>query len=588
MNFWTIFHAATAVIYVFSFFYVLSKNFYSLTNWILSFVFLCLAVWSAGSALIFNSIVDNETAVFVLKVQSIGWVFFIFYYFLFLAIFTRQDGLLKSPLLYVGGFGISVFFVFCAFMGKLTTCCAVTSYGLTSMWEDNWYVKAFFIYYVLLFVAAIIFLFSFRSRQKGASNALRMATDIIIASTIFCFVSGSISSVILKAMNIHVPLETNITMLVFLYAIMYSVEKFELFEMTAVKAADTIVGSVDEGIVFLTGDGTISFVNRKAGDIFASLAGAEGLKLAAVVKMGDIAGAISSGMEFRNREFEVPGEGGNKTVLISLFPVARAKKESGFICVINDITARKKSERELMDTITKLTRSNIELENFARIVSHDLKDPARTVLLYIQLISSKISGTLSGDERSDLETAMCEAERFHVIIDGILKYSRLRKEDLKCTGVPMERIIEAVRTALAEQTEISGAELLPRDASGMPWISGDENMLVKLFTELVDNGLKFNRSNGPKMEISAKTTGTRVIISVADNGIGIAPEYYSRIFEMFERLHGRGEFSGEGIGLALCKKIAELHGGKIWVEQGEKGGGSVFKVSLPAACEEKQ
>ena len=582
MNFWTVLHAAAAAIYVFSFFYVLGKNFYSITNWILSFVFLCLAVWSAGSALIFNNIVDNETAGFVLKVQSIGWVFFIFYYFLFLAIFTRQDGFLRSPLLYVAGFGLSVFFIFCVFTGKLTTCCAMTAYGLTSVWNDNWYVRAFFIYYILLFVISAFFLFSFRSRQKGASNTLRMATDIIIASTIFCFVSGTISSVILKAMDIHVPLETNITMLVFLYAIIYSVEKFELFEMTAVKAADTITGAVDEGIVFLTGDGIISSVNRKASEIFGSLAGAEGLKLSGVIKMPELAGAISSGVEFKDVEFEAAG----KVALISLFPVVRAKKASGFICVLNDITARKRSEKEIMDTITKLTRSNTELENFARIVSHDLKDPARTVLLYIQLIDSRISGTLSEDERSDLETAMCEADRFHVIIDGILKYSRLRKEDIKCAGIPMERVVEAVRTELAGQTERSGAKVLPVDASGMPWVSGDEKMLVRLFTELADNAVKFNRSPAPEAVISAKTEGSRVIISVSDNGIGIKLEYYSRIFEMFERLHGRGEFSGEGIGLALCKKIAELHGGEIWAEQGERGGGSVFKVSLPAACKE--
>lgn len=584
MNFWTYLHAATAVVYFFSFFYVLNKDFYSLTNWILAFVFLCLAVWSAGSALIFNSLINCETAAFILKIQSLGWIFFVFFYFLFLMIFTGRNRLLRSPLLYIGGFGLSVFFIYCVFTGKMITCCAQTPYGLTSTWNDNWYVKAFFAYYILLFITASVSLVYYRVRQKGASNAVRRITDIMIASVLFCFFSGTISSVILKSLHVHVALETDITMIVLLYALIYSAEKYDLFEMNAVKVADTIFESVQDGIVLMTGDGTISQANENAAGMFETLRGAEGLKMADVIGLPALAEAIRSGVNFHGREFEIAGHGKeNTTFFVSVFPVIRDKKVIGRICMINDITERKKAEKDIMDTITKLTWSNDELENFAHVVSHDIKEPARTASLYIELIKSKSAGLLTGDEKDELDTALYEAGRFRVIIDGILKYSRLRRENFNDAKIGLNEIYGDVCAALAKEIKSSGAEIILDEADKMPRTIGDKKMLAQLFINLVDNALKFKREDKPVIRLGAAMDGGYIIFSVADNGIGIKSEYFTKIFEMFERLHGRGQFSGEGIGLALCSKIAELHGGKIWAENGENGVGSVFKVRLPAA-----
>jgi PAS domain S-box-containing protein len=245
---------------------------------------------------------------------------------------------------------------------------------------------------------------------------------------------------------------------------------------------------------------------------------------------------------------------------------------------IRDITERKKSEEQLANTAGELKRSNDELQQFASVASHDLQEPLRMVASYTQLLAKRYEGRLDPDADEFIGYAVDGCSRMQSLIQDLLAYSRAGTEGKALQEISSEDILNEALTDLQTSIEESRA-IVTHDL--LPAIQTDARQLTQIFQNLVGNAIKYRSAETPRIHVSAaKNGGNEWIFSVRDNGLGIDPRYFEKIFVLFQRLHGRGEFEGTGIGLAICKKIVERLGGRIWVEsQPEKG--STFYFSLP-------
>jgi PAS domain S-box-containing protein len=244
---------------------------------------------------------------------------------------------------------------------------------------------------------------------------------------------------------------------------------------------------------------------------------------------------------------------------------------------IRDVSVRKATDTRLLQTLAELKRSNEELGQFAYIASHDLQEPLRMVASYTQLLAKRYVGKLDADADEFIGFAVDGANRMQRLIQDLLAYSRAGTNGRELIATPSERAFEQASSNLRQMIEISGAQVTH---DPLPIVMADEVQLVQLFQNLIANAIKYQKPGAPSVHVSSENVGHKTwLFSVRDNGIGIDVKYYDKIFGMFQRLHKREEFSGTGIGLAICKKIVEQHGGRIWVES-RVGEGSTFRFAL--------
>ena len=240
------------------------------------------------------------------------------------------------------------------------------------------------------------------------------------------------------------------------------------------------------------------------------------------------------------------------------------------LAVGSDITAQKQMEEELR-------RSNAELEQFAYIASHDLQEPLRAVAGMVQLLQKRYEGKLDARADEYIGHAVEAAGRMQALIQALLSYSRVERRNQPIELIDAQECLDAALKNLTVAIRESHATVT---ADPMPKVHADPTQLTQIFQNLIGNGIKFQGNEEPQIHISAIQLKDVWQFSVRDNGIGIEPQYFERIFQIFQRLHTRREYSGTGIGLALCKKIIERHRGSIWVES-RPDEGSTFHFTLP-------
>jgi PAS domain S-box-containing protein len=244
---------------------------------------------------------------------------------------------------------------------------------------------------------------------------------------------------------------------------------------------------------------------------------------------------------------------------------------------IRDITTRKDAEAHLVQNVKELNRSNEELEQFAYVTSHDLQEPLRMVASYTQLLSRRYKGKLDSDADEFIAFAVDGANRMQRLIQDLLTFSRVGKKGQDLLDISSDDALQQAILNLRGAIEESGA-IVTRGP--MPEVKANETELTQLFQNLVGNGIKYQGPGTPHIHISAVKNGSpKWIFSVQDDGLGIDPQFFERIFGMFQRLHKRDEFAGTGMGLAICKKIVEQHGGSISVDS-TPGKGSTFHFTL--------
>jgi PAS domain S-box-containing protein len=252
-----------------------------------------------------------------------------------------------------------------------------------------------------------------------------------------------------------------------------------------------------------------------------------------------------------------------------------------YTAVLRDVTERVRAEDALARQAQELARSNADLEQFAYVASHDLQEPLRMVASYTQLLARRYRGKLDDDAHEFIGYAVDGVTRMQALIGDLLAYSRVGKGGGAVERADLEAVFQRTLDVLRTAIDESGAQVT---AGPLPTVEADPVQMGQVLQNLVGNGLKFHRAEPPRVHVSAERKDEEWVISVRDDGIGIAPEYAQRIFVIFQRLHTRAEYAGTGIGLAICKKIVERHGGRIWVESAE-GQGSTFFFTLPAGDE---
>ena len=245
--------------------------------------------------------------------------------------------------------------------------------------------------------------------------------------------------------------------------------------------------------------------------------------------------------------------------------------------IINDVSDRKRIEEELKKRTSELARSNADLEQFAYVASHDLNEPLRMVTSYLQLLEKNYSHKLDDNALEYMHFAVDGAARMSTMIRDLLAYSRLETRDKSLITVRMDEVLVTVLNDLRVSIKDTGASVT---YDVLPTVIADKSQMVLMLENLIGNAIKFHAERAPQVHVSAHDDGGELVFTVEDNGIGIDSKQKGRLFQMFQRLNTRKEYKGTGMGLALARRVVELHGGRIWVES-EIGKGSTFFFTIP-------
>jgi len=362
-------------------------------------------------------------------------------------------------------------------------------------------------------------------------------------------------------------------------------------QLRAEEQVRLIIDTAYDAFIRIDGTGLITDWNRAAENIFGwGRAEVVGRPMVEVIvplqdreahRLGFQRFLLTGEGPFLNKRVELTAlhrDGHGFPVEATIWP-GRTADAWNFNAFIRDITGRRRAEKELARRAEEISRSTIDLDQFARIASHDLQEPLRSIASYVQLLHQRYGGKLDRDAEEFIRFASEGAARMQRIIEDLLTYTQIDRQAHPAETVDLSSTVEEALAELRTAVTTSGASIT---LGALPTLKVDRIQIATVFRLLLDNAIKF-RGPGrtPLIRISAERKGDDWHIHVKDNGIGFDPELAERLFAIFQRLHGRKEYPGTGIGLAICKKIVSRHRGRIWADS-RAGEGSTFSFSLPS------
>jgi PAS domain S-box-containing protein len=349
-----------------------------------------------------------------------------------------------------------------------------------------------------------------------------------------------------------------------------------------------IVEFSDDPIIGTGLDGRITSWNRGAQRLFGySLEEMHGQSLSAIIPADDEPGCQeifvrvrTDGAAESHEGAWVKQSGALVDVSFTVSPIRGGDgKIAGLSVIARDVSERKRAEAELARQARELERSNEELEHFAHIASHDLHEPLRMIASYVELLDERYRPLFDDNARKYMSYLREGAVRSQQLLDDLLRYARVGTQGKPFEWTDCNAVLDSVLVNLKVAVEESGVKI---SRGNLPQLMADPVQLGQLFQNLISNAIKFRASSAPEVRVEAEPKKREWVFSVRDNGIGIDPKYAEKIFVIFQRLHSRRQYPGSGIGLAICKKIVERHGGNIRVES-RPGDGSVFYFTIPAS-----
>lgn len=354
----------------------------------------------------------------------------------------------------------------------------------------------------------------------------------------------------------------------------------------ALQFHEKVLETTSNAIAVVDVDGRLSHLNARAleltgytreeleGRSFAEIVPQDQLEATAAA----VFATLRDGTPARNVETDIQRKDGQRrTINFSLAPMWDGGQIIGAVGTADDVTERLRAKRELEKYAADVERSNKELAQFAYVASHDLQEPLRVVAGYLQLLETQCAASLPPEARRYIERSVNAIQRMHGLIHDLLSYARIGSRETVRTNVSMEAVLDKVRENLAVALTESGARLA---VAPLPTLWADSTQMTQVFQNLIGNALKFRGPETSEIQIQAHRVAEGWRFSVQDNGIGIAPDQVERVFQIFQRLHTRNEFPGNGIGLAICQKIVENHGGRIWIEPGAERG-TIVHFTIP-------
>jgi PAS domain S-box-containing protein len=367
----------------------------------------------------------------------------------------------------------------------------------------------------------------------------------------------------------------------------------------------TTIGSIGDGVIATDATGRVTFMNAVAESLTGWTQGsAAGLLLDQifVINNEETGAKVENPVSKALREGQVVGlsnhtalrakDGRSTPIDDSAAPIRDAEGDViGVVLVFRDIAKRRdveRRERQAADALAKhaelLEQTNAELQQFGFAATHDLREPLRTISIYTELVQRESGAQLNGNSADYLGAVAAAARRMNQLVDSLLEYSQAGEvADRTLQPLEMDGILETTLNNLTSAIEESGA-VVTHDH--LPTILGDKIHLAQLMQNLIGNAIKYRRDAPPRVHITAEQCGRECLLSISDNGEGIDPQFQAQVFGLFKRLHGQDN-PGSGIGLAICKRIVERHGGRIWVES-EAGKGSTFYFTLPTVMEARR
>ena len=354
----------------------------------------------------------------------------------------------------------------------------------------------------------------------------------------------------------------------------------------------TTLASIGDAVIATDDAGRVTFLNGVAEGLTGwTQAQAEGQRLSSVLNIvneetrqmaeSPVDKALREGtiVGLSNHTLLISRDGTERPIDDSAAPIRNPQgKVIGVVMVFRDVSGRRSSELEMQRLNHALLRTNQDLQQFAYAASHDLKEPLRTIATCLQLVQSRSSGkVLDAESEQLMNAAVAGAQRMHGLVDALLEYSLAGEvTESEIEPVLMDRVVDDAITNLQGAIAETNASVA---CGPLPVVTANPLHLTRVFQNLIGNALKYRSNEPPRVNVTASEEAQHWVFAVEDNGIGIEPEYRAQIFGIFKRLHG-SEYPGAGIGLAICKKIVDRHGGTIWVES-EPGKGSRFCFTLP-------
>ena len=530
------------------------------------------------------------------------WPFSLSFMYIFSLLYTKKEGrFLKINIIstHLTALAISIIGLYYSLNSELI----LTEWGYTYSYTnaDSLHM-AFIIFMVLwlllLITLSILFLLKY---FIGMKDKIKRAQAIIVLSS-FSFLlltSIIIDWLFMSAMGIKSPSLNSLYISINAVIIGIGIWRYGLFKLSVSRAAEDIVTSMPDILLLVDRTGEINLANRSAsinlGYENNELDEANISLIFADNEFEDkVSKAVDSMKEGTNRLIETNlkrKDGNTFPVSISIAKMACEQADScGYIYIARDITSQKimetmlkKShddlEKRVEERTEELARSNAELEEFAYVASHDLQEPLRMITGYLQLLKRRYVGKIDNDADEFIEFAVDGSARMQRLINDLLTYSRVTSKGMPIEPIEYDEVLKNAVSNLTASIQESDAEITH---SQLPVAMGDMSQMERVFQNIIGNAIKFRGNKAPKIHIQAEKQNNNWLFSIKDNGIGIEPGSKDRIFKIFQRLHTIDKYKGTGIGLAVCKKAIQRHGGDIWIDS-EVGKGTTFFFTMPSA-----